>query len=79
MSNVGPNQALLDPYGKLTDIGSWYLGGNATGREAMPSDDYKGQDDKCTKDKPCGGDKEDGVGVVRPGWLLLFVVSLLLV
>ncbi|KAK3398871.1 glycosyl hydrolase catalytic core-domain-containing protein, partial [Sordaria brevicollis] len=77
VSNVGPNQAFLDPYGKLTDIGSWYLGGNATGREALPSDDYKGDDAKCTKDKPCG-EEENGQGVVRPGRLvvLLFVVSL---
>ncbi|KAK1775754.1 glycosyl hydrolase catalytic core-domain-containing protein [Copromyces sp. CBS 386.78] len=76
VSNVGPNQAFLDPYGKLTDIGSWYLGGNATGREALPSDDYKGEDDKCTKDKPCGGD-ENGAGTLRPGTLvvLLFVGS----
>lgn len=78
VSNVGPNQAFLDPYGKLTDIGSWYLGGNATGREALPSDDYKGEEDKCTKEKPCGGDGS-GVGAMRPRRLvvLLFVVSLL--
>lgn len=30
-SNVGINVAFLNSYGKLTDIGSWYLGGNATG------------------------------------------------
>jgi hypothetical protein len=30
-SNVGPNVAMLDGYGKLTDIGSWYMGGAATG------------------------------------------------
>lgn len=30
-SNVGVNPAMLDGYGKLTDIGSWYLGGAATG------------------------------------------------
>jgi hypothetical protein len=30
-SNVGPNAAMLTQDGKLTDIGSWYLGGNATG------------------------------------------------
>jgi hypothetical protein len=29
-SNVGPNPAMLDAYGHLTDIGSWYLGGAAT-------------------------------------------------
>lgn len=30
-SNVGINVAFLNSYGKLTDIGSWYLGFNATG------------------------------------------------
>src|SRR5579871_6834915 len=30
-SNVGPNVAMLDQDGHLTDIGSWYLGGGATG------------------------------------------------
>jgi hypothetical protein len=31
VSNVGPNAAFLDAKGQLTDIGSWYLGGSATG------------------------------------------------
>ncbi|KUI61891.1 Alkali-sensitive linkage protein 1 [Cytospora mali] len=30
-SNVGINVAMLNSFGNLTDIGSWYLGGNATG------------------------------------------------
>ncbi|KAI0403799.1 glycoside hydrolase family 128 protein [Xylaria palmicola] len=30
-SNVGPNAVMLNNDGKLTDIGSWYLGGTATG------------------------------------------------
>ncbi|KAJ1326919.1 glycosyl hydrolase [Microdochium nivale] len=30
-SNVGPNVVMLNNDGKLTDIGSWYLGGSATG------------------------------------------------
>jgi hypothetical protein len=30
VSNVGPNAAMLDQNGKLTDIGSWYMGGVAT-------------------------------------------------
>lgn len=30
-SNVGPNVAMLNNDGNLTDIGSWYLGGRATG------------------------------------------------
>jgi len=29
-SNVGPNVAMLDQKGQLTDIGSWYLGGRET-------------------------------------------------
>lgn len=30
VSNVGPNAAMLSQDGKLTDIGSWYMGGVAT-------------------------------------------------
>lgn len=30
-SNVGPNAAMLDDDGQLTDIGSWYTGSSATG------------------------------------------------
>lgn len=30
-SNVGPNAVMLNNDGELTDIGSWYLGGAATG------------------------------------------------
>jgi hypothetical protein len=30
VSNVGPNAAMLDQNGRLTDIGSWYMGGVAT-------------------------------------------------
>ncbi|KAI1431483.1 glycoside hydrolase family 128 protein [Xylaria sp. CBS 124048] len=33
VSNVGPNAAMLNNEGRLTDIGSWYLGGVATGVE----------------------------------------------
>ncbi|KAI9774505.1 MAG: hypothetical protein M1839_001693 [Geoglossum umbratile] len=33
VSNVGPNAAMLTQDGKLTDIGSWYLGGGATGNK----------------------------------------------
>ena len=32
VSNVGPNAAMLTQKGELTDIGSWYLGGTATGK-----------------------------------------------
>jgi hypothetical protein len=31
VSNIGPNAAMLTQNGELTDIGSWYLGGAATG------------------------------------------------
>ncbi|EEA21169.1 hypothetical protein TMatcc_001170 [Talaromyces marneffei ATCC 18224] len=31
ISNVGPNATMLTQNGQLTDIGSWYLGGAATG------------------------------------------------
>jgi hypothetical protein len=37
-SNVGPNVAMLDQNGKLTDIGSWYLGGAATNNIPEASD-----------------------------------------
>jgi hypothetical protein len=30
VSNVGPNAAMLTQDGKLTDIGSWYMGGFST-------------------------------------------------
>lgn len=34
-SNIGPNAAMLSAKGALTDVGSWYLGEQATG--AKPS------------------------------------------
>ncbi|KAI5856775.1 glycoside hydrolase family 128 protein [Durotheca rogersii] len=40
VSNVGPNAAMLNNDGRLTDIGSWYLGLGATGvdpKSAAPS------------------------------------------
>lgn len=37
VSNVGPNAAMLTQDGLLTDIGSWYLGGAATGNEPASS------------------------------------------
>lgn len=33
VSNVGANAAFLTSNGKLTDIGSWYLGGSVTGNK----------------------------------------------
>ncbi|KAF5699701.1 interferon-induced GTP-binding Mx2 [Fusarium mundagurra] len=35
-SNVGYNVSMLNSFGQLTDIGSWYLGGDATG--VIPGD-----------------------------------------
>jgi len=40
VSNVGPNAAMLDPDGQLTDIGAWYLGRPATG--VTPSTGLRG-------------------------------------
>lgn len=34
-SKIGPNAAFLNRDGELTDVGSWYLGGNATGVDPM--------------------------------------------
>ena len=38
VSNVGANAAMLTQDGKLTDIGSWYMGGAATHNIPMSSD-----------------------------------------
>ncbi|KAH7081894.1 hypothetical protein BKA63DRAFT_389907, partial [Paraphoma chrysanthemicola] len=38
VSNVGPNAAMLDKDGKLTDVGALYLGGQATGFTPKTSD-----------------------------------------
>lgn len=57
VSNVGPNMAMLDPWGNLTDIGSWYLGGNATGKPAMPNDTPR--TNACTAEHPCTPDKKN--------------------
>lgn len=41
VSNVGANSAMLTQNGKLTDIGSWYLGGSATGNVPKGAADRK--------------------------------------
>ncbi|CAI4213153.1 unnamed protein product [Parascedosporium putredinis] len=41
-SNVGPNPVFLNRDGDLTDIGSWYLGGNATGVNPQSGDNGAG-------------------------------------
>ena len=41
-SNVGPNAAMLTQKGDLTDIGSWYLGGTATGKVPRGAADKMG-------------------------------------
>ncbi|KAK3935956.1 glycosyl hydrolase catalytic core-domain-containing protein [Diplogelasinospora grovesii] len=77
VSNVGPNGAFLDPYGNLTDIGSWYLGGNATGKVALPTDTYSNT--SCTAANPCG--KTSAATPHSPcllPWLLAFLCTPLL-
>jgi len=63
LSNVGPNAAMLDPYNRLTDIGSWYLGGNATGNPPTYSTGGSSQgggdnggngSTSCSATHPCG-------------------------
>ncbi|KAH8809170.1 glycosyl hydrolase catalytic core-domain-containing protein [Xylogone sp. PMI_703] len=46
VSNVGPYAAMLDENGNLTDIGSWYLGGAATGIIPSGSDTASGSGNK---------------------------------
>ncbi|GAB1316777.1 Glycosyl hydrolase catalytic core-domain-containing protein [Madurella fahalii] len=72
VSNVGPNQAMLDPYGNLTDIGSWYLGGDPTGNSALPTDTPG--EICCTADRPCG----DNAASVRSRGLWSVVLCLVL-
>jgi Glycosyl hydrolase catalytic core len=43
VSNVGPNAAMLTQDGKLTDIGSWYLGRVATGNIPKSGSTGKGR------------------------------------
>ncbi|KAK3319441.1 glycosyl hydrolase catalytic core-domain-containing protein [Apodospora peruviana] len=74
VSNVGPNGAMLDPYGDLTDIGSWYLGGNGTGNEALPTDTPGNS--SCTAANPCGKNAgttlRSDVDLLFSDFLLLF-------
>lgn len=42
VSNVGPNAVFLNNDGELTDIGSWYLGFNATGIDPQSGDAAQG-------------------------------------
>ncbi len=75
VSNVGPHGAMLDPYGNLTDIGSWYLGGNATGTDAVPAP-YKAPDGtSCSADKPCGSKSAAGRYAMNGGWLQMCLFS----
>jgi hypothetical protein len=41
-SNVGPNVTFLNNDGQLTDIGSWYLGGNETGVDPQSGNEARG-------------------------------------
>jgi hypothetical protein len=45
VSNVGQNAVMLSNTGKLTDIGSWYLGGSATG--VSPTDSAAGRSESA--------------------------------
>jgi hypothetical protein len=65
VSNVGPNMAMLDPWGNLTDIGSWYLGGEATGKAAMPNDTPR--TNACSAEHPCTGSDNKNAGVSLAG------------
>ncbi|KAH6855557.1 glycosyl hydrolase catalytic core-domain-containing protein [Chaetomium sp. MPI-CAGE-AT-0009] len=73
VSNVGPNMAMLDPWGNLTDIGSWYLGGNATGKEAMPNGTPR--TNACSAEHPCTGSGENAGVSVSGGGLGLWGVA----
>ncbi|KAI8953055.1 glycoside hydrolase family 128 protein [Xylaria longipes] len=44
-SNVGPNAVMLNNAGELTDIGSWYLGGTASGVKPQSGPAARGQVD----------------------------------
>ncbi|KAM7214395.1 Glycosyl hydrolase catalytic core domain containing protein [Rhypophila decipiens] len=73
VSNVGPNAAMLNPYGELTDIGSWYLGGNATGLEAIPTD--QPTEAACTPEKPCGSGPKNGASGARIDGLVMSLLA----
>lgn len=88
VSNVGPNAAMLDPYNRLTDIGSWYLGGNATGNPPTYNSTSGGSagggdgTTSCSAAHPCGkgnaatmGGSRDGVSA--PGVVALSLLSVL--
>ncbi|KAH8881407.1 hypothetical protein GQ53DRAFT_888465 [Thozetella sp. PMI_491] len=82
VSNLGYNAAFLDPYGNLTDIGSWYLGGNATGNAPMPSfsgstsSSNTSSSTSCTSVTPCGKKNEGPVGTKLVGVKYLAVFFL---
>ncbi|KAH8904843.1 hypothetical protein BR93DRAFT_883057 [Coniochaeta sp. PMI_546] len=88
VSNVGPNAAMLDPYNRLTDIGSWYLGGNSTGNPPTYSTGGSGQgaggtggssNSSCTAAHPCGqGNRATTSGLAACGFTQRIVAALLL-
>jgi hypothetical protein len=59
VSNVGPNAAMLTQDGLLTDIGSWYLGGAATGNEPA-----SGNSTSSSNDSDHGPTCQMGLGFV---------------
>lgn len=86
VSNVGPNVAMLDPYNRLTDIGSWYLGGNATGNLPTYSSGGStqggggsggGGGSSCTAAHPCGQGSHASIGGAPVGAFTQSIVALL--
>ena len=65
MSNVGPNAAMLNRDGELTDIGAWYLGRPATG---VDPNSGKGEDP---------AEDSAALRLLAPGLLTLLSVSVL--
>ena len=64
---------MLDPYNRLTDIGSWYLGGNATGNPPTYGGGGGGSGNgsgsgSCTPQNPCGKGSAAVRGAAVGGW-----------
>lgn len=81
-SNIGPNATMLDSWGRLTDVGAWYLGmkstGNAPVQTSAPAAGKTGEGSgkACTAANPCTG----GVGQVTIGsWSVWGTMGLVMV
>lgn len=75
-SNVGPNAAMLDQDGQLTDIGSLYLGGNLTGR--VPSLKTTGSPGKSATGSEGAAGKVGAMGGVAAVVALSVAASMML-